>query len=170
MGYRIRTAAEEPADLEAVRDLFAAYHRWLREVVFSERLAHEIADLPGPYAAPLGRLLLAEGEGGAALGVIGVRPHRDALPDGRVPRDCELKRLFVLPEARGAGLGCALTEAALEAAREIGYERALLTTIPGAMDAALDMYRKMGFEEMDPFYDTSHVHEEVELLFMGQEL
>jgi carbonic anhydrase len=170
MEYAISSVTDDAGDLEAVRELFAEYHEWLSEVVFSQRLAEEIVELPGPYAEPQGQLLLARGEDGGALGVIGVRPHRDAPGDGVRPEDCELKRLFVREEARGCGLGRALTEAAMEAAREIGYRRALLTTIPGAMDRALHMYEGLGFRVMDPFYDTSHVHEDVELIFMGQEL
>lgn len=180
MAWEIVRAPDDDAHvIEEVRELFREYHAWLGEVVCSRRLSEEIADLPGPYAAPAGRLFLArtraaEGvpeEGapvvraaaaGTALGCVGVRPHHaDA---------CEVKRLYVTREARGTGLGRALLETALAAAREIGYREALVTTLPDAMPTAREMYLRHGFEPTAPFVDHSHVDEGVRLEYLRLEL
>lgn len=149
--------------IEKARRLFRDYHGWLGEVVCSERLAAEIADLPGPYAPPAGRLLLAEDAAAVALGVVGIRSHE-------VEGACEMKRLYVTPEARGAGIGRGLAEDAIRAADDIGYVSVLLTTLPDSMDGALALYRDLGFVETDPFYDHSHVHDGVTMMFMRLQL
>ncbi|GAB4288017.1 MAG: hypothetical protein Kow0067_13490 [Coriobacteriia bacterium] len=161
MRYAILTA-ETPADLEAVRELFVEYHEWLGAVVCSRRLAEEIASLPGPYAAPEGRLLLAKSGAGDVAGVVGVRPHHaDA---------CEMKRLYVRPAARGHGLGRALAEEAIEVARDLGYRRVLLTTLPDTMRGALALYVRLGFRQTDAFMDHSHVSEDVDMFYMVLDL
>lgn len=154
----------EPGLLEAARTLFAEYHEWLGEVVCSRTMAQEIAALPGVYAAPTGRLLLALGSDGAARGIVGVRPFNGGQSEA------ELKRLYVRPDARGAGLGRALARAALDAASELGYSEALLTTLPDSMAAALSLYRELGFSDSEPFYDHSHVDPDTPIAFMRKRL
>ena len=153
-----RVTEETPDLLEVVREIFVEYHGWLGEVVCSQRLAEEIAGLPGPYAPPSGRLLLARAADGQAAGVVGIRPFE--------PRICEMKRLYVRPEARGSGVGRRLAEEAISAARDLGYEEIRLTTLPGSMDPALAMYRRMGFVDTEPFTDHSHVEQGVDIAFM----
>jgi len=157
--WRIDEVTDETPDLvEAVRELFTEYHGWLGEVVCSQRLAEEIAALPGVYAPPAGRLLLARAADGTPAGVVGIRPFEADV--------CEMKRLYVQPGARGAGLGRLLAERAIAAARELGYAEIRLTTLPGAMDPALAMYRRMGFVETEAFTDHSHVERGVDITFM----
>jgi len=159
-----RVADDDAARLEQVRELFREYHEWLGEVVCSARLAEEIASLPGPYAAPAGRLYLATraDEPGAALGCIGVRLHHHSA--------CEIKRLYVRPEARGTGLGSALIRTAIAAATEMGYTEALVTTLPDSMPVAATMYERLGFAETGPFLDHSHVDENVRMTYLSLEL
>lgn len=150
---------EDRASIEAVRELFKEYHEWLGEVVCSVRLAEEIGSLPGPYAAPAGRLFIARGcSESRPLGCVGVRPHEGTA--------CEIKRLYVRPEARGAGLGDALVTHAIAAARELGYATALVTTLPQAMPVAATMYERRGFVETEPFLDHSHVGEGVPMIYL----
>jgi putative acetyltransferase len=63
-----------------------------------------------------------------------------------------MKRLYVRPEFRGQGVGKELVTTLIEAAREIGYERMLLDTLPGKMDRAIALYRRFGFREIAPYY------------------
>lgn len=152
----------DPEGIEQVRELFREYHAWLGEVVCSRRLAEEITDLPGAYASPAGRLLLARAADGMVLGCVGVRPHHATA--------AEIKRLYVRPVGRGTGLGRALLDAAIAAAREMGYSEALVTTLPDSMPTARAMYARSGFTATDAFEDHSHVDEGVRMEYLRLEL
>ena len=86
---------------------------------------------------------------------------RPLAPDGC----CEIKRLYVVPEGRGPGLGQALIEAVLAAVVRIGYREARLDTLPD-MAQAIALYRKGGFEPIEVYYDTPVVRTR----FMGRPL
>ena len=137
--------AISPEEITLARQLFEEYASWLEISLCFQNFDKELAGLPGDYALPHGRLLLAI-EGEQLAGCVALRP----LPDGA----CEMKRLYVRPTFRGRGLGRKLVATTLEAAREIGYERMLLDTLPGKMDQALAMYRRLGFKEIDAYYDN----------------
>lgn len=154
----VEVADDDATRLEQVRELFREYHEWLGEVVCSVRLAEEIAELPGPYASPHGRLYLARAEDGTPAACIGVRPHHGAA--------AEIKRLYVRPAWRGTGLGSALIRLAIDAARELGYAEALVTTLPETMPVAAAMYERLGFEPTEPFLDHSHVDERVPMAYL----
>jgi putative acetyltransferase len=132
-----------PADLEEARRLFRAYAQWLAVDLCFQGFEEELAGLPGRYAPPAGRLLLARVAGEAA-GAVGLRPLAPAI--------CEMKRLWVEPGFGGHGIGRALAEAAVAAARTIGYERMRLDTIPARMPAAQHRYRSLGFAPIPPYY------------------
>ena len=137
------------ADYETARLLFNEYATWLAIDLCFQGFAEELATLPGAYAAPRGRLFLAEDrEAAKAAGCVALRPLKSD-PSGA---SCELKRLWVRPEFRGRGLGGALTDAALAAARDIGYTSMKLDTLPAKMPSAVAMYRAFGFEECAPYY------------------
>lgn len=135
-----------PADIEIVRGLFLAYQKALDVDLCFQGFAGELAGLPGQYAAPSGALLLARNEHGEALGCVALRSC-----DG--VGMCEMKRLYVTPEARGLGVGTALLEAILAAARAIGYRDIRLDTLP-QMTAARALYAKAGFKPIPPYYDS----------------
>jgi len=100
--------------------------------------------LPGDYAPPKGRLLLATAAEGPA-GCVALRPLEAKL--------CEMKRLFVRPAYRGHGLGRLLAERVVSDARVIGYERMLLDTLP-TLHEAIRLYTSMGFSRCSAYYDT----------------
>ena len=137
--------AHAPEDLAQVRRLFRAYADWLEVDLCFQGFERELAELPGCYAPPAGRLLIAR-VGGEVVGCVGLRPL--------APGVCEMKRLWVEPGFGGRGIGRALAERIIAAAQEIGYARMRLDTIPDRMPAAQHLYASLGFREIPPYYDN----------------
>ena len=134
-----------PEDLAQIRRLFRAYADWLGVDLCFQGFEQELTELPGGYAPPAGRLLIAR-VGGDVVGCVGLRLLE--------PGVCEMKRLWVEPGFGGRGIGRALTESIVGAAREFGYERMRLDTLPERMPAAQHLYRSLGFREIPPYYDN----------------
>ncbi|KYF53247.1 acetyltransferase [Sorangium cellulosum] len=129
--------------IEQVRALFLEYQASLDVDLCFQGFACELAGLPGSYAPPSGRLLLATVDG---------IPRGCAALRAITPEACEMKRLYVQPAQRGVGLGRMLAERVLAEARAIGYRRICLDTLP-SMTRAAAMYRALGFEEVAPYVD-----------------
>jgi len=124
-----------------VRALFREYERWVGEPCCFAGFERELAELPGEYGPPAGRLLLAV-EGGAPAGCAALR----RLAGGA----CEMKRLYVRPAYRGRAIGRALTEAAMGAARAAGCGVLYLDTLP-KMAPAIALYGALGFLPCGPY-------------------
>jgi len=137
-------AAVAAGDIAACKELFAEYQRGLGVSLCFQGFDAELAGLPGDYAPPRGRLILALC-GGEPAGCIALRPlfHRDA----------EMKRLYVLSEHRGAGLGRMLALRVIADARALGYETLKLDTLP-QMHAAQRLYEKLGFRDTAPYNEN----------------
>ena len=147
MTIALRTlTANDSEALEQVRQYFRNYAAWLGVDLSYQNFDQEMASLPGAYSAPQGRLFFAEIDGQPA-GCVGVRAIADS--EGL----CEMKRLYVAPEARGLGVGATLAMAAIKAAKEIGYKKLMLDTLPN-MRMAVKLYRELGFTETPGYYQT----------------
>jgi len=140
--------AETPEQIATARELMMEYATGLEFNLCFQGFEEELRTLPGKYAPPAGRLLLALWDERPAA-VIALRPLDEQGPD-----ICEMKRLYVRPEFRGHALGRILADRVIAEAAEIGYTRMRLDTVPGKMDRAIAMYREMGFAEIAPYYNT----------------
>ena len=133
---------ESAAQVAQARELFLEYERSLGVDLCFQNFEQELAGLPGHYAPPDGRLLLAEYEGQLA-GCVALHKWESGV--------CEMKRLYLRPSFRGKRLGRVIAETVITEARSIGYERMRLDTIEPIMKDAVEMYRKLGFREIAPY-------------------
>jgi ribosomal protein S18 acetylase RimI-like enzyme len=138
--------AQTEEQLATVRELMLEYAAWLEFELCFQGFEEELRTLPGKYALPEGRLLLAMWNGEVA-GIGALRP----LAENGV---CEMKRLYVRSQFRGHSIGLSLAQRLIQDAAEIGYERMRLDTVPGKMDSAIAMYRHLGFEPIEAYYGT----------------
>jgi carbonic anhydrase len=137
--------ARSADNIEHARELFRGYEAWLEVDLCFQNFEKELAELPGKYAPPDGRLLLAV-EDGKVAGCVALRKFEEGI--------CEIKRLFLRSQFRGKGLGRQLAELVIAEAKQIGYERMRLDTLPPKMNDAIALYRSLGFKEIELYYDN----------------
>lgn len=134
--------AESAPQIDQARELFLEYAKSLGFSLCFQNFDEELAGLPGDYAPPEGRLLLAECENQIA-GCVALHKLTNEI--------CEMKRLYLRPQFRGKGLGRGLAQRIISEARQIGYSRMRLDTVEPVMKDAVVMYRQLGFREIAPY-------------------
>ena len=134
--------AESPAQIAQARELFLEYADSLGFSLCFQRFDQELAALPGEYAPPDGRLLIAEYRGQLA-GCVALHKLE--------PEICEMKRLYLRPQLRGRGVGRAIAETVIAEARLIGYRKMRLDTVEPVMPNAVAMYRRLGFVAIETY-------------------
>jgi len=143
----VKTAVLRRADsaelIETARTLFREYEKSLGISLCFQNFAEEVASLPGDYAPPNGRLLIAF-VGRRPAGCVALRKIGEGV--------AELKRLYVRLGFRGMRIGRRLTEEVLADARSIGYRSVRLDTLP-TMKAAQALYVSLGFVDIAPYND-----------------
>jgi ribosomal protein S18 acetylase RimI-like enzyme len=133
--------ADSPEFVDVVRMLFREYEASIKVDLCFQGFEKELAGLPGEYARPSGRLLLAF-EAGEIAGCGALRHLQDNV--------CEMKRLYVRPTQRGKAVGASLARALIENAKTAGYATMRLDTMP-SMTRAIALYRSLGFREIEPY-------------------
>jgi GNAT superfamily N-acetyltransferase len=136
----------------AVREIFVEYENWLGVSLCFQGFQEELDSLPGKYAPPQGRLLLGTAHGQIA-GCVAFRPIDEET--------CEMKRLFVREQFQGTGLGKQLLERLISEARIAGYKKMRLDSWIPRMGKAIEMYRRHGFYEIEPYNNNPY-----EMIFM----
>jgi len=139
--------AESVSQIDDARTIFREYEAWIDLDLCFQGFEAELASLPGKYAMPDGRLLLAYVDDCLA-GCIAMRKLEDGI--------CEMKRLFVRDDFRGLRIGISLIERLIAEAREIGYSKMRLDTFPPKMGKAVSLYETHGFVEIPPYYENPH--------------
>ena len=134
----------EPFQLDQAREIFREYAAWVGDDICFVSFQKELADLPGRYAPPAGRLLL-DWQQDRLAACVGLREFAPAVG--------EMKRLYVRPEFQGMGLGRALAERVIVESRSVGYRLLRLDTLP-RMTRAIPLYRALGFREIPRYADN----------------
>lgn len=166
--------AQFPADNVAIHSLFSGYAASLGIDLTFQSFDDELNSLPGKYAASQGGVLLVARSQASDTAIESDAISTESAPESSngpttVPQInfvvgcvalrrndenwCEMKRLYVKPETRGLRLGDRLVEAVLTQAKALGYRGIRLDTLPD-MVAAQRLYRRHGFVEIEPYYDT----------------
>lgn len=137
--------AHGPESIPLIRALFQEYWTAFGFTPCFQNFGAELEGLPGKYAPPSGRLMLARWDGQAA-GCVAMRRIDDVR--------CEFKRLWVKPEFRGHGIGRSMLDWVVAEGRTSGYREVVADTMP-AMTRALAMYERYGFERTGPYSEDA---------------
>lgn len=145
---KLRITLASSQEIGTIQILWREYWDALQLPPDFQNFDEELRTLPGVYAPPDGRLLIASIQGNPA-GTAALRPLNTYA--------CEAKRLYVCPQFRGKGVGRALLNRLLAEAREAGYQDMYADTLE-SMLPALQMYRQFGFSEVPPYSSNATPH------------
>ena len=130
-----------PEELEEVRNIFIEYSEFLQVDLCFQDFEQELQTLHQVYSPPKGCIILAK-QNDKTVGCIALKPIGDGV--------CEMKRLYVCPEARGTGLGRKLVEELIIFAKKSSYQSMKLDTV-SKLREAIKLYRSLGFVETAPY-------------------
>ena len=131
-----------PSEIDGVRRLFREYEAFLGANLDFQDFEQELRGLPGKYASPNGALLIGL-SGNKTVGCVAVRRLDSTI--------CEMKRLFVKPQARGKGMGRKLAQEIISIAQKLGYSLMRLDTLDRLAEA-MHLYESLGFKRTDAYY------------------
>lgn len=143
-------------EMDIVRDLFIKYQAHLGISLCFQGFQEELDNLPGKYSTPSGTILLAK-EGENVAGIVALKQLQDGV--------CEMKRLFVLPDYQGYGIGKLLTKKLLEKAKDLKFKTMKLDTL-GRLESAVGLYKQLGFEQTNPY----NINPEEDILYFEKQL
>ena len=123
--------------IEQVKIKIIEYTTRLGRDLSFQNIDEELSNPAIKYAAPQGELLVALDDHEKVIGMVAYHKHSDER--------CEMKRLYVSPECRG------LVDEIIQHAKNAGFKEMVLDTIV-PLQAAIHLYKKMGFEECEPYY------------------
>ena len=135
-----------PNHFQSAKFLFRAYAHWLGLDLSFQKFAEELSDISGMYAPPTGNCWLAYHQHDA-VGCIALRPINEKIG--------ELKRMYVIPEFQGQGIGQHLLDVATNYASEQGYQALRLDTLK-TMEPAMNLYKKNEFLVIPAYYNNPH--------------
>ena len=133
--------AESELDFKDAKELFLEYANSLNFDLCFQHFDGEISDLSAQYSEPEGCLILCY-ENNFPIGCVALRKFNFDI--------CEMKRLYILPQARGKGIGRVLAEKTVQKAGVLGYKKIKLDTVE-TMKEAIALYKSMGFKEIEPY-------------------
>ena len=128
-------------ELEEVRDIFIEYSEFLQVDLCFQNFEKELQTLHEVYSPPQGCIILAK-QNDVTVGCVALKQIDDGV--------CEMKRLYVRPEARGEGFGRKLVEELIRFARKSSYTTMKLDTV-SKLKEAISLYRSFGFVETSPY-------------------
>lgn len=143
--------------VEDVKRLIREYVEWFGRDLSFQSLDEELDHIESKYLPPEGRLVVAVDDGGVVCGCVAYHRLDDTT--------AEMKRLYVTPAGRGERVGERLARRIMELAQEDGYTRMVLDTV-APLEAAISLYRKLGFEEIEPYYHNPFA----DVIYFGKDL
>ena len=144
--------AETPEDLASAKAIFRAFSQWLPIDLGFQDFEGEMARFPEGFV----HVLLAKLDG-KPVGAVALRDLGDGV--------CEMKRLYLLPEAQGSGAGRRICERLMADAKALGFHTMVLDSLE-RLEAAVALYRKLGFQDIEPY----NFNPEADVVYMKRKL
>jgi N-acetylglutamate synthase-like GNAT family acetyltransferase len=137
---------ETKDEILKTKTLILEYIKWLNQDLSYQNIDDELLNFPEKYKEPSGAFVIAKIDENV-IGCAGLKKFSDEI--------CEMKRLYVLDNFKGKGIGKKLTEKIIAEAKTKNYEKMRLDTFD-KMEAALEIYYKNGFKKIDPYYHNPY--------------